>query len=204
MSKRWLKEHHTDLYVKRAREAGYASRAAFKLLELNDKDHFLKPGMTVVDLGAAPGGWSQVAADIVGPKGKVVALDILPMDPIDGVTFIRGDFTEMQVLDSLMTALDDQPVDLVISDMAPNLSGNRSVDQPRSIYLVELALDCAYNTLAENGTFLAKVFQGEGVEQLIAGMRAHFKTVKTRKPNASRARSSEIYLLATHFIGYNG
>ncbi|PHQ80037.1 MAG: 23S rRNA (uridine(2552)-2'-O)-methyltransferase RlmE [Coxiella sp. (in: Bacteria)] len=202
-SKRWLHEHHNDVYVKRSREEGYASRAAYKLLELNDKDHFLKPGMTVVDLGSTPGGWSQVASKLIGHKGRVFALDLLPMDPIPGVTFLQGDFTESQVLDKLMAMIDGDAVDLVISDMAPNLSGNKGADQPRSVYLVELALDCAYNLLKKNGSFLAKIFQGEGVDVLIADMRKRFKTVRIRKPKASRARSSEIYIFATGFMGYN-
>lgn len=203
-SKRWLNEHHSDEYVKRAREQGYASRAAYKLLELDTKDKFLKPGMTIVDLGAAPGGWSQVAMEKIGRNGRVFGLDLLPMDPIDGVTFIQGDFTEQQVIDNLLAVIGESRVDLVMSDMAPNISGNKSVDQPRSVYLVELALDCAYNLLDKNGTFLAKVFQGEGVDTLCTVMKRHFKTVKIRKPKASRARSSEIYIFATGFIGYNG
>lgn len=203
-SKRWLNEHHSDEYVKRAREEGYASRAAYKLLELNSKDSFLRPGMTVVDLGAAPGGWSQVAMERIGRNGRVIAVDLLPMEPISGVTIIQGDFTEQQVLDSLLAAVPSGGVDLVMSDMAPNISGNKSVDQPRSVCLVELALDCAYKILNKNGTFLAKIFQGEGVDALLAAMKQHFKVVKIRKPKASRARSSEIYIFATDFIGYNG
>lgn len=202
-SRRWLKEHHSDEYVKRSREEGYASRAAYKLLELNEKDHFIKPGMVVADLGAAPGGWSQVARQLVGKSGKVFALDILPMAPIEGVTFIQGDFTKQQVLDKLLEVVAGQPLDLVISDMAPNISGNKHVDQPRAMHLVELALDCAFNLLKPNGTFLAKVFQGEGVEVLTTLMKQHFKSVKSRKPKASRARSREIYVLATGFMGYN-
>lgn len=204
MSKRWLNEHHSDEYVKRAREEGYASRAAYKLLELDDKDHFIKSGMIVVDLGCAPGGWSQVVREKIGRKGQIIGVDLLPMESIEGVTFIQGDFTEQQVLDSLMEVVNGQPVDLVISDMAPNISGNKSVDQPRSVYLVELALDCSYKLLKKNGTFLAKVFQGEGVDAMMADMKQHFKSVKIRKPKASRSRSSEIYIFATGFIGYNG
>lgn len=203
-SKRWLTEHHTDEYVKRAREAGYASRAAFKLLEINEKDHILKTGMTIIDLGAAPGGWSQVAMQKIGRSGQIIAVDLLPMEPVAGVTFIQGDFTEESVLDEITRAAGDKTVDLVMSDMAPNFSGNKSVDQPRSVYLVELALDCAYKLLNKNGSFLAKVFQGDGVDVLLADAKRHFKAVKIRKPKASRARSSEIYILATQFMGYNG
>ncbi len=203
-SRRWLKEHHSDEYVKRSREEGYASRAAYKLLELNEKDRFIKPGMVVADLGAAPGGWSQVVRQLVGKSGKIFALDILPMAPIEGVIFIQGDFTKQQVLDKLLEAVAEQPLDLVISDMAPNISGNKHVDQPRAMHLVELALDCAFNLLKPNGTFLVKVFQGEGVEALTALIKQHFKSVKSRKPKASRARSREIYILATGFMGYNG
>ena len=203
-SKRWLNEHHSDEYVKRAREQGYASRAAYKLIELNSKDKLFKQGMGVVDLGSAPGGWSQVAMEQIGRNGRVVAVDLLPMDPVEGVTFIQGDFTEQQVLDSLLATVGSDGVDLVMSDMAPNISGNKCVDQPRSVYLVELALDCAYNLLNKNGTFLAKVFQGEGVDALLAAMKQYFRVVKIRKPKASRARSSEIYIFATDFIGYNG
>lgn len=201
-SKRWLTEHHTDEYVKRAREAGYASRAAYKLIELNEKDRFLKPGMTVIDLGSAPGGWSQVAAQQVGRHGHVIALDRLVMDPIEGVTFIQGDFTEDTVLTTLLDLVASKRIDLVMSDMAPNLSGNKHIDQARSSYLVELAVDCAYKLLNKGGSFLVKVFQGEGVDALLLDMKQHFKQVKVRKPKASRARSSEIYILATDFIGY--
>ena len=203
MSKQWLNEHHNDEYVKRSRKDGYASRAAYKLLELNEKDRFLKPGMTVVDLGSAPGGWSQVARQLVGSKGQIFALDILPMPPIDGVHFLQGDFTEQKAFDALREMIGNTPVDLVISDMAPNVSGNKHVDQPRSLHLLELALDCSYNLLKPKGVFLAKAFQGEGIDTLVAAMRAHFKVIRIRKPKASRARSSEIYIFATDFIGYN-
>jgi 23S rRNA (uridine2552-2'-O)-methyltransferase len=202
-SKRWLNEHHTDEYVKRAREEGYASRAAYKLLELNEKDKFLMPGISVIDLGCAPGGWLQVIKQKVGRNGQVIGVDLLPIVSIDGVEFIQGDFTQQQVLDKLMETVGDQGVDLVISDMAPNITGNKSIDQPRSVYLVELALDCAYKLLNKKGTFLAKVFQGEGVDVMMADMKKHFKVVKIRKPKASRSRSSEIYIFATEFIGYN-
>lgn len=204
MSKRWLHEHHTDRYVKQAREAGYASRAAYKLLELNEKDTFLKRGMVVVDLGAAPGGWSQVSAQVVGQSGQVFALDILPMDPIPGVDIIQGDFTEESVLEQLLALINGKLVDLVISDMAPNISGNKHIDQPKSLHLIELALECAYKVLKPGGAFLVKVFQGGGVDTLMKEMKPHFKTVKVRKPQASRARSREFYIFATGFIGYNG
>lgn len=200
-SKQWLKEHFEDEYVKRSREEGYRSRASFKLLEIQEKDHLLKPGMTVIDLGAAPGGWSQVAARLVGAKGKVLASDILPMEPLPGVEFIRGDFTEEAVLASLLESMGGARADLVISDMAPNMSGMKGVDQPRVMYLAELALDLARSVLAENAYFLVKVFHGEGLEAFQNGLRDSFKKVKVRKPAASRARSSEIYLLAEGFRG---
>lgn len=198
MSKRWLHEHFTDQYVKRAQEEGYASRAAYKLLEIQKKDHILKPGMKVVDLGAAPGGWSQVAREIVGP-GNVIAVDILPMDPIEGVVFIQGDFREQEVLDQLLVEVGDDSVDLVISDMAPNISGQKSVDQPRSVHLVELAWDCAKHILKPDGTFLTKIFQGSGVDEMTREIKSRFKVTRIRKPQASRARSPEIYILGMGF-----
>jgi 23S rRNA (uridine2552-2'-O)-methyltransferase len=198
-SKSWLKEHFNDSYVLRAQREGYRSRACYKLLELSEKDRLIKPGMTVVDLGSAPGSWSQVAAQLVGDKGRVVASDILPMDGLAGVDFVQGDFTEEQVFDSIMDLLNGQKVDLVISDMAPNMSGIAAVDQPQSMYLVELALDMARQVLKPGGSFVAKVFQGEGFEQLIQGMRSSFTTVQSRKPAASRPRSREIYQLAKGF-----
>jgi 23S rRNA (uridine2552-2'-O)-methyltransferase len=200
-SKAWLKEHRDDPYVQRARREGYRSRACYKLLELQDKDRLIRPGMTVVDLGSAPGGWSQVAVQEVGHKGRVIASDILPMDNLDGVEFIEGDFTEDEVFERLLAATSDQPVDLVISDMAPNLSGVNAVDQPRSIYLVELALDLARRILAENGSFVAKVFHGEGFDELFRDVRGSFDKVLTRKPQASRPRSREVYLVARGFKG---
>lgn len=199
MSKRWLHEHHSDQYVKRARSEGYASRAAYKLIELNERDQFIRRGMTVVDLGAAPGGWSQVASEIVGPKGRVVALDRLDMTPVSSVDFIQGDFTEQAALDELMSVLDGTPVDVVISDMAPNISGNKAVDQPRAVYLVELAINCAYDILKPGGVFLTKIFQGADVDILIKDLRKQFKQVKTRKPASSRSRSSEIFIFASGF-----
>ena len=192
-SKRWLQEHHQDAYVLKAREQGYRSRAVFKLAEMQQKDRILKPGQLVLDLGAAPGGWSEYVQQIVGDQGKVIALDLLPIDPIAGVEFIQGDFTEQQTLDRLLTLIDDLRLDLVLSDMAPNLSGMGSVDQPKSIYLAELAFDLARQFLAADGVFVIKLFQGEGFEDLIAVLRVSFNSVRFRKPDASRARSSEIY-----------
>lgn len=202
-SKRWLKEHFSDQYVKKAKQEGYPSRASYKLLELQAKDHLFKPGMIVVDLGAAPGGWSVVAKDLVGPKGAVIAVDLLPMKPIAGVTFIQGDFNEEAVFEHLQEAVHECSksgwVDLVISDMAPNISGEKSIDQPRSLHLLELAWDCAGRLLKPGGSFLAKVFQGPGVDEVLVQLRQHFKPVKLRKPKASRARSSEVYVCATEF-----
>jgi 23S rRNA (uridine2552-2'-O)-methyltransferase len=192
-SKRWLQEHHQDAYVLKAREQGYRSRAVFKLAEIQQKDRIIKPGQLVLDLGAAPGGWSEYAEQIVGDRGKVIALDLLPIEPIAGVEFIQGDFTEQQTLDQLLTLIDDRRLDLVLSDMAPNLSGMGSVDQPRSMYLGELAFDLACQFLTADGVFVVKLFQGEDFENLIALFRQSFKTVKFRKPDASRSRSSEIY-----------
>lgn len=195
-SGRWLQRHFNDEYVKRAQREGYRSRAAFKLLELQDKDRLIKPGMMVVDLGAAPGGWSQVAAKLVGDNGHVFALDILPMDPIPDVTFIEGDFCEQGPLDALNRALDGKPVDLVISDMAPNVTGMAAIDQPRSMYLCELALDFARQNLKPGGDFVAKVFQGEGFDEFYRELRSSFGRVVTRKPQASRAKSREVYVVA--------
>jgi len=192
-SKRWLQEHHQDAYVLKAREQGYRSRAVFKLAEIQQKDRIIKPGELVLDLGAAPGGWSEYAQQIVGDQGKVIALDLLPIEPIAGVEFIQGDFTEQQTLDRLLALIDDRRLDLVLSDMAPNLSGMDSVDQPRSIYLAELAFDLARQFLAVDGVFVIKLFQGEGFEDLVSLFRLSFKSVRFRKPDASRARSSEIY-----------
>ncbi|PCJ22770.1 MAG: 23S rRNA (uridine(2552)-2'-O)-methyltransferase RlmE [SAR86 cluster bacterium] len=200
-SKQWLKEHFDDVYVKRSREEGYRSRASFKLLEIHQQDGLIKPGMTVVDLGAAPGGWSQVAAELVGGKGRVIASDILPMDSLAGVEFLQGDFTEEDVLNKLLASLGDQAADLVISDMAPNISGMKDIDQPRVMYLAELALDLARAVLKPGAFFLVKVFQGEGYEALRKELKISFSSVKARKPKASRARSSEIYLLAAGFRG---
>ena len=191
----WLREHFDDPYVKKAQQAGFRSRATFKLDEINKKDKLIKPGMAVVDLGAAPGGWSDYALRKVGDKGTVVALDILDMTPLSGVHFIQGDFREDEVLDELNTVLNGQQIDLVLSDMAPNITGVDSIDQPSSMYLVELALDFAVTNLSKQGCFLVKVFQGEGFDQYLKAMRDSFTKVVTRKPDASRARSREVYLL---------
>jgi 23S rRNA (uridine2552-2'-O)-methyltransferase len=194
-SKAWLQEHVNDHYVHLAKQQGYRSRAAFKLLEIQDKDKLLKPGMTVVDLGAAPGSWAQVAAKIVGDKGHVYALDILPMDGIPNVTFLQGDFREVSVLEEFQALLAGRKTDLVISDIAPNITGNAVTDQARSMYLAELALDFALAHLTDNGYFLVKVFQGYDFQAFQQQMRSSFKTVVSRKPKASRDRSAEIYLL---------
>jgi 23S rRNA (uridine2552-2'-O)-methyltransferase len=201
-SKRWLKEHFSDYYVKQAQQEGYPSRAAYKLLEMQEKELLIKPGMTVVDLGAAPGGWSMVARDLVGKKGKVIAVDCLAMTPIEGVHFIQGDFTDALLYEQLMKEIpENQGVDLVISDMSPNISGHKIIDQPRIMYLVELALDFAIQVLKPGGSFLTKIFQGQGVDALVKLARAHFEQVGFRKPKASRSRSSELYILASHFRG---
>jgi 23S rRNA (uridine2552-2'-O)-methyltransferase len=196
-SSRWLKEHFSDPYVKRAQAEGWRSRAVFKLEELIERDRLLKPGMVIVDLGAAPGSWSQVARERLGDTGRVIALDILPMQGIGGVEFILGDFREDAVLEQLKQALDGTVVDLVLSDMAPNLSGMTAVDQPRSMHLVELAEEFAAMHLRSGGSFLTKVFQGEGFDDFVRRLRAGYERVSIRKPKASRARSSEVYALAT-------
>lgn len=198
-SARWMQEHFDDEYVKKAQRLGLRSRAVFKLEEINNKDKILKPGMKVVDLGAAPGGWSEYAAKVVGDTGQVVACDILPMDPLAGVDFLQGDFREEAVLEALLTKIEGKNIDVVLSDMAANMTGNESADSARSMYLVELALDMCNQVLKKNGSFIVKVFQGEGFEQYMKEVRALFKTVRTRKPNASRARSREVYLVATGF-----
>jgi len=200
-SKAWLKEHESDEYVQRSRKDGYRSRASYKLLEIDKAAGLLKPGMTVVDLGAAPGGWSQIAIAKVGDSGRVVASDILNMDSIGGVDFVQGDFTDDEVFNTILNTLADRPVDLVISDMAPNMSGMKAVDQPRAMYLVELAVDFARQVLERNGVFLAKVFQGEGFDALVRDLRVDFTSVAIKKPDASRARSSEVYCLARGFRG---
>lgn len=194
-SKAWLNEHVNDHYVHQAQKDGYRARAAYKLLEINGKDRLIQPGTVLADLGSAPGSWSQVAAELAGEKGAVFALDILPMEPIAGVSFIQGDFREDEVLAQFESLLGDRLLDLVICDMAPNMSGNAVTDQARSFYLCELALDFAVNHLKTGGSFLVKVFQGAGYQEYMAAMREIFGTVQTRKPEASRNRSSEIYLL---------
>ena len=195
-SKQWLQRQHSDDYVKRAVKEGYRSRSAYKLLEINKRNKILRPGMTVVDLGAAPGGWSQVAIEIIKP-GRVFALDILPIVPIEGVDIIQGDFREATVCTELLNLLNGARVDLVISDMAPNFSGISGVDVPRAVYLAELAFDFAQQVLAPSGCFLVKVFQGEGFDEYLRVFKQAFKTVVIRKPKASRAESREIYLLGS-------
>lgn len=194
-SNAWLAEHVNDHYVQSAQKDGYRARAAYKLLEINDRDKLLTPGAVVVDLGAAPGSWSQVAAKLVGPSGQVLALDILPMAPLAGVEFIQGDFREQAVLDELIKCLKGRAVDLVISDMAPNISGMSVIDQARSYHLAELALDFSAQYLRPGGNFLVKVFQGSDFQQYLAVMKENFTEVLTRKPKASRGRSQEIYLI---------
>jgi 23S rRNA (uridine2552-2'-O)-methyltransferase len=199
-SQQWLKEHFTDPYVKLAQAKGYRARSAFKLLEIQQKDHLIKPGMNIVDLGAAPGGWCQIAAECLKNKGLIFALDILPMDPMAGVDFIQGDFREDAVLNQLLEKVGGNAIDLVLSDMAPNTSGVKAVDIPRALYLAEIALDFAKQVLKPNGNFLVKVFQGEGFDDYLKTLRAVFKTVKIRKPQSSRDRSREVYLLGIGFI----
>jgi len=198
-SNQWMQEHFDDEYVKKAQVLGYRSRSTFKLVEIQEKDKIIKPGMNVIDLGAAPGGWSDYARKIVGKKNKVIGLDLLAIDPIPGVDFIQGDFREDEVLDELMKVLDGAPVDLVMSDMAPNISGNKEMDQPRSIYLAELALDTAQTVLTKGGTFLIKMFQGAGFDEYKKEVGKHFSSVVIRKPKSSRARSKEVYILARGF-----
>lgn len=195
----WLREHFDDSYVQRAWAEGRRSRASFKLEEVQMRDRLINKGDVVVDLGAAPGGWTELAARWVGMSGRVFALDLLPMDPVAHTQIIIGDFTEEIVLEKLMQSLGDRRVDVVLSDMAPNMSGNRSIDQPRAMYLCELALDFARQTLNPGGSFFVKTFQGEGFDTFFRGLRADFSDLKTRKPNASRSRSRETYLLATGF-----
>ena len=193
--KDWMKEHVADAYVKRAKAEGMRSRAAYKLEEIARRDRLLKPGAVVVDLGAAPGGWSQVAAERVGPRGRVVALDLLEMPALPGVTFIQGDFHDVKTVEQLERVLGGEKADLVLSDMAPNLSGIAMSDQARAIELAELALDFALKHLKPQGNFLVKTFQGAGFEAFLRGLRGRFGAVAVRKPEASRDRSSEVYLL---------
>ena len=198
-SSRWLKEHFDDAFVQRAREEGYRSRAVYKLLEINQKDRLLRPGMVVVDLGAAPGGWSQAAATAVGDQGVVFALDVLPMDSLAGVEFVQGDFREQAVLERLLTLVGERRVDLVMSDMAPNISGMKSVDQPRAMYLAELSLELAGRVLRPGGDLLVKTFQGEGFDNFVVEVRRTFRNLLIRKPKASRDRSREVYVLARNY-----
>jgi 23S rRNA (uridine2552-2'-O)-methyltransferase len=196
-SGRWLREHFSDPYVKQAQRQGYRSRAALKLAALDERDRLFRPGLTVVDLGAAPGGWSQLGAARVGSSGRVIALDVLDMEPLENVIFIQGDFREDGPLRALEAELAGERVDLVLSDMAPNISGQDAVDQPRAMYLAELALDFARQWLNPEGVFVVKLFQGEGFDEFLAELRSGFRRVVMRKPPASRNRSREMYALAT-------
>ncbi|MFT4732976.1 MAG: 23S rRNA (uridine2552-2'-O)-methyltransferase [Gammaproteobacteria bacterium] len=200
-SKQWMDEHVNDPYVKKAKIDGYRSRASYKIIEINEKDKIIRPGNIVMDLGSAPGGWSQVVAKLVGESGRVIASDILPMDGILGVSFIQGDFTEAAVYDQILSMLNGDKVDVVVSDMSPNLSGVNTTDQYSSIYLVELALDMARNVLKPGGSFCAKVFQGVGYEEYAKDVRKSFDKVMVRKPAASRARSREVYIVGKGFKG---
>ena len=192
----WIKQHLNDPYVKQAQKDGYRSRASYKLLEIIEKERMIRPGMTIVDLGSAPGGWSQVASRMVGHEGRVHALDILPMDPVAGVDFILGDFTEQEIFDQLLKLIGNRPVDLVISDMAPNLTGAKAVGQPAMMYLAELGIDLTCQVLKPEGVFIAKLFQGEGFDQFVRHVRTLFNSVSMKKPDASRAKSREVYLVA--------
>lgn len=198
-SRKWLDEHFKDTYVKAAKEAGWRSRASFKLLEIEEAEHLFKKGQVVVDLGAAPGGWAQVATQKVLPGGEIFALDILEMEPIQGVELILGDFQEEEVLQQLLQKIGKKGVDVVLSDMAPNMSGNKTVDQTKAIYLCELALDFAKQVLKKDGAMLVKVFQGKGLDDYVAALKACFQQVKHLKPKASRDRSREHYLLGLQF-----
>ena len=200
-SKKWMDEHVNDIYVKKAQVDGYRSRASYKLIEINEKDTLFRAGSVVMDLGSAPGGWSQIVAPIVGDSGRVIASDILPMSGIVGVDFIQGDFTDEAVYDQILQTLGDDQVDTVVSDMAPNMSGVNTTDQYASMYLVELALDMARNVLKPGGSFCAKVFQGVGYDEYVKDVRSSFNKVIVRKPAASRPRSREVYLVAKGFKG---
>lgn len=192
-SSRWLQEHHADHFVLQARREGYRSRAVYKLIELQEKDQLLRPGQSVVDLGAAPGGWTEYASQFCSKGGHLLAVDLLPIDPIADVEIIQGDFTEQSVLEDMLQRINNAPVDLVLSDMAPNMSGVETVDQPKSMYLVELAFEFSLQVLDKNGTFAVKMFQGTGFDEMVRDFRKSFKVVKFRKPAASRARSKEVY-----------
>ncbi len=194
-----MQEHFQDEYVKKAQKLGCRSRAVFKLMEIQEKDKIIKPNMNVIDLGAAPGGWTEYVRKIVDKHHKVIALDILPMEPIEGVDFIQGDFRENHVLDELFGVLDSEPIHLLLSDMAPNMSGNKAMDQPRAIYLGELALDTAQNVLVKGGSFLIKLFQGAGFEDFHQEVKKCFASTVIRKPDSSRSRSNEVYILAKGF-----
>jgi 23S rRNA (uridine2552-2'-O)-methyltransferase len=196
-SQRWLREHFKDPYVKKAQSEGLRSRAAYKLEELIDRDRLLKPGMVVVDLGAAPGGWSQLVRKALGDSGRVIAMDILEMPPIAGVEFLHGDFRDPEALSLLERTMGDKPADLVLSDMAPNMTGVDAVDQPRAMYLTELARDFADAHLKPGGSFLVKVFMGTGFDEYVRDLRKRYEKVVIRKPKASRSRSPEVYALAT-------
>ena len=200
-SQNWLQEHHDDAYVLQARKDGYRSRAVYKLIEIQQKDQILKPGQFTLELGAAPGGWSEYVSRFSGRKGRLVAVDLLPLEPIAGVEVIQGDFTETETLDEILALIDNQPLDLVLSDMAPNISGIETIDQPKSVYLAELAFELARDYLNQNGVFVVKLFQGEGFEKLVSDFRATFKTVRFRKPKASRPRSREIYAVCCGLKG---
>jgi 23S rRNA (uridine2552-2'-O)-methyltransferase len=197
----WLQEHVNDPYVKQARQDGYRSRASYKLIQLNEKDKLIRPGMLIVDLGSAPGGWSQVAGKLAGAKGRVVATDILPMEPVKNVDFIQGDFTEEAVLNQILARLEGRKPDLILCDIAPNISGIDVADQASSIYLVELALDMARQVLKPRGDFVAKVFQGAGSDAYLKELRRSFEKLMIRKPAASRPRSREVYVVAKGFKG---
>ena len=196
-SVRWMSEHLNDEFVKKAQKEGYRSRAAYKLLEINGKDQIIKTGFKVLDLGAAPGGWSQVAIKIVGKTGQVIATDILPVESIANVYFLQGDFTEEGIYEKLLSLTKEQKINVVLSDMAPNMSGQISIDQPKSMYLAELALDMATKVLSHNGHFVVKIFHGDGFDNFIQNSRKNFKKVIIRKPKASRPRSKEVYLIAS-------
>jgi 23S rRNA (uridine2552-2'-O)-methyltransferase len=198
-SSRWLQEHFKDSYVKRAHQTGARSRAVFKLEEIQQRDRLLKPGMTVVDLGAAPGGWSQYVAKVLAGKGRIIATDVLEMPALEGVEFIQGDFTSAELLEALRGRLEDGGADLVLSDIAPNMSGVGDVDQARAMNLAELALEFAREALKPGGSFLVKVFQGQGFQEFMRELRADFGQVASRKPKSSRSRSPEVYLLARNY-----
>ncbi|MDN5619529.1 MAG: 23S rRNA methyltransferase [Psychrobacter sp.] len=195
-SSAWMKEHIDDHYVQKAQKEGYRARAAYKLLEINQKTNLIKKGMTVVDLGSAPGSWSQVAGQLVGDDGILIASDILPMDALPDVTFIQGDFREAEVFEAIMAEVGDRQVDVVLSDMAPNTAGNSAIDQPRMMYLCELAVDFALSTLPEGGVLIMKVFQGEGTQELRKQMQQDFSKIRSIKPGASRPRSKEMFWVA--------